>query len=226
MGRNGTLLVSRQEALQLSRAAEAQPVAPDLDKPKEGSFGVPQGTVGQRNLEDRGRGIRVKSERWTRNEETEAKGAVAQYGRCPRWTRPFLHRQATSSPQTPSPGARGPILSPPPWQVDPPTLERAGRLRSLEAPAVPPRRGGGDAWPGGSGRWHAGDQAHTTRTPAGDARGARWESPGFENKPLCVSRGNGVGSRAGPASVATWDGYRGHEDPRPLVTWALGRVPA
>lgn len=188
MGRNGTLLVSRQEALQLSRAAEAQPVAPDLDKPKEGSFGVPQGTVGQRNLEDRGRGIRVKSERWTRNEETEAKGAVAQYGRCPRWTRPFLHRQATSSPQTPSPGARGPILSPPPWQVDPLLWRGLGGCAAWRL--WPYHRGGAAGTRGPEGR-DGGTQATrpTPRAPPPATPGALDGRVQDLKTNLCVSPG-------------------------------------
>lgn len=71
-----------------------------------------------------------------------------------------------------------------------------------------------------------GRPADLSRTPVGDAEGARWESPGFENKPLRVSRGNRVGSRAGPASrrLQAASG-RGHEASQASGSMGVSALP-
>lgn len=126
-------------------------------------------------------GSQTAAKRWTHNGETEASGLSSS------------HSPWTSSAETPPrPGPPGAGIPPPP-RPQPPLLPAARSPRGLGSGLY--HRGGRR---GAGGRERPGGGAQLTRpsprTPARDARGARWDRPRFENKAPPVSRGNGRGT--------------------------------
>lgn len=204
-GRNGALLVSGQLGSPTAeRWLRPGPLRPTWTTQKRATSRSLRGQTGTKGPGGGGTRDQSEVEHWTRNKDTEAGGP---------W-----HRAGARGRPLPLPAGRPPLPKRPPQArsgslaltfslVTGPLLPsgRCGRAVSSSGRTTAAGRRGREA---GRGRTVTRRyEADPAITPARDARGPRWESPRFENKPLPVSWGNGAESRAGPGARSppgTW----------------------